>query len=138
MGCSAYAIGSAGFVDWVRDNWVLPSARSGNCEGPSKHRVSTPIDPEWVLSVLAEQLGQPLEVFRARRRNSPLRALAAGLLRKYSALTQREIAHILHMKTSAAVSVQLRKLPDWLDRDANIKRFYANAESELAKQPPSN
>ena len=77
---------------------------------------------EVVLSILAEVLGVAQEDFGKRRRNSPLRAVAARYLVRSAGLRQREVSKLLGMSTGGAVSAQLARLPELIRTEARLGR----------------
>lgn len=130
---SPRSIGGEAFRITIDDMYrsVLESRRRP--EDVAFRRVTEPLDPEVVLEALADEFGVPVEAFRQRRRNSPLRAVAAQALIRFSGQTQREIADRLGMTTGGAVSAQLRRLPDLLEDDRGLRRRVRRVERKLTE-----
>ena len=124
-------IGGAAFRDWVDEYYQARLASSGRAEDVSFRRVLNPLSVEEILAVMSEVLHVAPAAFRQRRRNSPLRALAARMLTHYGGRTQRDAASQLGMKTGGAVSAQLRSLPGLLEQDRALKRRMTRIETML-------
>ncbi len=99
--------------------------------------VMQPLSAEIVLNVAAEVLRVEVDEFSRRRRNSPLRAVAAALLRRHAGLTQRAVADRLGMGTGSAAGRQLRGLPKRLSENRSLKRAMRSAEERLRQMQTS-
>ncbi len=66
-------------------------------EDVSFRRRTDALEPERILEVMSEELDEKVGNFRERRRNSPLRSVAAQFLQRYGGQTQREVARHLGM-----------------------------------------
>jgi len=107
---SRLAVGDAEFCAMALR---LHSDRAAACSRgeirPSRRDLRA-LDPAVVLTaVCAEFGGEPADI-SVRRRNSILRPLAAAMLAKHAALTQKEIADLMGLTSSSAVSQQLRRI----------------------------
>lgn len=106
---SRLALGSAKFIDGVRQRYDQLLRGTRRPEDAALRRIGRLRSPEAVLPVVAQVLKVRLEMFHARRRNSLLRAAAIWALSRHADLNQRQIAKILMMNTGAAVSHQLAR-----------------------------
>lgn len=112
---SPLGLGGDEFLATVDSHYREAKAKSKQREDVSFRRTTTPWNAEEVLRIAGKILRVEVHEFRERRRNSPLRAIAAGLLSRYTDLTQRQIAKILGMETGAAVNKQLRRWKEIVD-----------------------
>jgi len=76
-------------------------------------------------------LNVEVSAFRERRRNSALRAVAARMLTRFAAQTQRQVADHLGMGTGGAVSAQVRRLPGLIAEDQQLRRTVQRIEKKL-------
>ena len=68
------------------------------------------------------------EEFLKRRRESPLRVVAAKYLMRYSGLNQREVAKLLNVGSGSAISKQLSR---FVEREGFNKRLARNLKMKL-------
>jgi putative transposase len=92
------------------------------------------IAPDEVINLVCSAFGVEPAALYQRTRNSLLRPMAATLLCHYSGLTQREVAERLRIGGSAAVSKQLKRLPESLKTSEAAKKLYAQIEAQLQKK----
>lgn len=133
MNESPRAIGSKEFrarVDGLYEDALRDHKRP---EDVSFRRVIRPLPSETVLRVLGDSFKVPVAEFRQRRRNLPLRAIAARVLCQYAGLTQREAADALGIRTGSAISHQLQKLDRLLEEDPRLKRTVNRVATRLDK-----
>lgn len=131
MAASPLGIGGEGFQ---RSLWGLHSKRSAGLdrtEDMAFRRTTAALDPKDVLREVSEALEVEEGAFCERRRNSPLRPVAAKLLLRYAGLTQRRVAELLGMNTGAAVSVQAKKYELWLSQDKRLAKVVHRIEARL-------
>jgi len=128
---SPRSIGSDGFRAWVDEHYQKLVAGHGRAEDVSFRRVTEPLSAGTVLETLAKVFAVEVNAFRRRRRNSPLRPVAAHCLCRYAGLTQREVAPLLDVGSGAAISHQLRKLAVQLPQDRRLRRLVNMAEKRL-------
>ena len=133
---SARCIGGDGFRAWVDGLYEKVAKGYQRKEDVSFRRTTVPLGSEAVMQIVAEVLGVDAGVFRERRRNSLLRAVAARCLMKYAACSQRDVAQLLGMGSGSAVSKQLsRKVRDGAnDRKAAALLTKAEQRLDQAKQ----
>jgi len=105
----------------------------GTTEDIAFRRITEPLKAETVLSTASGMLGVAVSAFRERRRNSALRAVAARMLTRFAAETQRQVADHLEMGTGGAVSAQVRRLPALLEKDPQLRRTVARIEKKLVQ-----
>jgi len=125
------AIGDASFVDDIRRRTIELIGRYKKQDDVSLRDVRVTIEPERVLAETASSLGVEPEVFKVRRRNSVLRAVAARMLCKYAGLTQREAADVLQVSSSAAISKQQQRLSRELAENRKLRRQVGELEACL-------
>ena len=75
-----------------------------------------------VVFVICEVLNIERTDLTRRRRDSMIRPLAAEALCKYCDLTQRQVAELLHLRSGAAVSHQLKRLAECMKEDSSLRR----------------
>lgn len=100
-------------------------------EDASFRRVGRRCSADDVLSVVCEALGIGRQELLRRRRGSMVRPLAARFLCECSGLTQREVAEVLHLKSGAAVSHQIKWLGEAVGQDASLRRMQRRIAREL-------
>ena len=128
---SPRSIGSDGFRIWV-DEFYQQMIEAHNVEEDISFRHRTePLPVDTILAVLSEALGVDVEAFRQRRRNSPLRGIAARMLLRFGGQTQRQVAEYLEMGTGGAVSAAVKKLPMRLAEDRSLRRKLKAVEKRL-------
>jgi len=91
------------------------------------------ISPDEVKSVVCLAFGVEATALYQRTRNSLLRPMAALFLCHYSGLTQRQVAEMLRIGSSAAVSKQLKKLTKSLRMNRSAKKLHATIEGHLQR-----
>jgi len=129
---SPRSIGSAGFRAWIDEMYDKRAKSHGVPEDTSFRHITEPLDPGLVLKIIAEVFKVDVEDFRRRRRKSPLRAIAARHLIRYSGLDQREVARLLNAGSGAAISKQLNRHAE--DMDERIKRKVETVEERLDEE----
>ena len=130
---SPRSIGSDGFRAWVDKLYHdLTEGRSIR-EDVAFRRVTEPLAIDAVLDTVAGMMDVEVSAFGERRRNSALRAIAARMLTRFAAQTQRQAAHHLDMGTGGAVSAQIRRLPGLLAKDRQLRRTVARVEERLVQ-----
>jgi len=100
----------------------------------SFRHIREPLSVETILGILAEGFDVEVDAFRQRRRNSPLRAVAAQFLIRFGGQTQRQAAEHLGMGTGGAVSAQVHKLPGLLAEDRRLRRLMEKTEERLEEE----
>jgi putative transposase len=128
---SPLCIGGENFRQWVGGLHQKLMAGRECSEDISFRRTMGALEPERVLMVVGEELGVEVESFRERRRNSPLRALAAKFLQRYGGQTQRDVARLLGMSSGSAVCVQARNFDQWVAEDRRLARLVGRIERRL-------
>jgi len=134
LAASPRSIGSEGFRAWVDDLYQKLVEGHSTREDIAFRRITEPLAVEAVLNTVAEVLDVEISSLRERRRNSPLRAIAARMLIRFAAQTQRQAAEHLCMGTGGAVSAQVRRLSSLLDEDARLRSATARIERRLAER----
>ena len=131
---SPHSIGSDRFRGWIDDLYQKLIEEQSNPEDISFRRTMEPLPVPRILEILAESFDLEVDAFRQRRRNSPLRAVAARLLIRFGGQTQRQVAEHLGMGTGGGVSAQVRKLPSLLAEDRRLRRLLKRAEERLEEE----
>ena len=131
---SPRSIGSDGFRARVDELYQALIEGRNSPEDISFRHITEPLPVETILATLAELFDEEVESFRQRRRNSPLRAVAARVLIRFGGQTQRQVAAHLAMGTGGAVSAQMRRLPDLLDEDQQLRGKVKALEKRLEEQ----
>lgn len=107
---SRYTIGSSGFDSRIRVLYKKMIEGRDVVEDVSFRNQIEPLPVETVIEVVCEVFGVNQEIVYIRQRGSHIRPVVAKMLCKFAALTQRDVAEVLNLKSGAAVSCQLRKL----------------------------
>jgi REP element-mobilizing transposase RayT len=131
LSASPRSIGGEGFRTWVDRLHEAELGRRTNLEDISFRRTTEGLAPGVVLGVVAEVLGEEVRAFRRRRRNSPMRAVAARYLMQYSGLTQREVARELHAGSGSAISKQLAGFGAYARKEKRLTRQLHAIEKRL-------
>lgn len=131
---NSLAVGDEAFQDWVREQMIEGARGTKRGDDVILRREETCLSADEILSVTAEQLGVETVAFLERRRNSPLRSVAARMLCTYGGLTQRETADVLGIGTGAAVGQQLRALESCVCADRRLGRRVAQLERCLSER----
>ena len=130
---SPRSIGSDGFRAWIDELYQKLIEGHNSPEDISFRRITEPLRVEMILKTLAEIFDEEVDAFRQRRRNSPLRAVAARMLMRFGGQTERQAAVHLDMGTGGAVSAQVRRLPSLLAEDPHLCRRVKLIESSLER-----
>lgn len=128
---SPRSIGGEVFRAWVDGLYHEKAVAHSRPEDVSFRHVASHLSPEAVLNVLSEVFSVEGAEFKRRRRDSPLRAVAARLLIRYAGLSQRDVADLLHIGSGSAVSKQLSGLPAKEAKDRHLRRQIKAAEARL-------
>jgi REP element-mobilizing transposase RayT len=128
---SPRAIGDEDFRAWVDGLYEDAIRDRERSEDVSFRRPLQPLPADTVLRVLGESLGTPVAEFRERKRNSPLRAVAARFLCRYAGVTQRQAAEELGVRTGSAISHQIKKVDRLLQDDDRLRRAVKRASRRL-------
>ena len=128
---SPCSIGDENFQLWVERLRAQAMGRRRRKEDVAFRRVVEPLAPERVLAELSRVFSVQPEALCQRRRDSTLRAVAARCLLRYSGQTQREAAERLGLRTGAAVSAQVKRLPEVLAGNRSLRRLVGRAERAL-------
>lgn len=131
---SVRSIGSDGFRARIDELYQECTKRHNNPEDISFRRITEPLSVDTILGIVGESFDVEVDAFRQRRRNSPLRAVAAQLLIRFGGQTQRQAAEHLGMGTGGAVSAQMRKLPGLLAEDRGLRRLVEKVEERLEEE----
>jgi len=129
---SPRSIGSARFRAWIDEMYDKRVEGHGAPEDISFRRITEPLDPILVLEIIAGIFKVNVEDFRCRRRNSPLRAVAARYLIRYSGLDQRGVAGLLDAGSGAAISKQLNRHVE--DMNGRMRRIVEAVEKRLDEE----
>jgi putative transposase len=133
MKLSPRSIGSDDFRAWIDDFYQKQVEGHARPEDVSFRHITEPLGADEVLSVLAEAFGVEPDAFRRRRRNSPLRGVAARYLIRYAAQSQRDVADYLNAGSGSAISKQLSGLADKLTDDRKLRRLLKQLDIQLAE-----
>ena len=130
---SPRSIGSDPFRAWIDDRYQALIQGRATAEDASFRHITEPVPVALILRTVAEILEVEVEALRQRRRNSPLRAVAARMLMRFGGQTQRQAAAHLNMGTGGAVSAQVRKLPERMAQDRRLRRKVSTIEQRLKR-----
>jgi putative transposase len=124
---SPLAIGAEAFRRWVGE------LHRGRPEDVSLGREAQRVPIERVLEIVCGELGVEREALSKRRRNSLHRPIAARMLCKYGRLTQRQAADVLNLGSSAAVSLQIKRLTQAMPADRKLRKRIGRIEQSLER-----
>lgn len=130
---SPRSIGGTGFRAWIDELYQKRVESCARPEDASFRHTSEPLPAKDVLAVLTEVFTVEEELFYRRMRNSPLRAVAARFLIRYSGLSQRDTADLLKVGSGAAVCNQLGRLQARLSGDRRLRNLFKQADARLRK-----
>jgi putative transposase len=132
---SARSIGNADFREEVDTRYrALLGKRRRPEDVALRHMGSDAAPPESVLAAVAKAAGVEVGELSRRRRESPLKAVAAFLLVRHARLTQRDIAPLLGLRSGSSVSCQLRRLAEEGRADKHVADLISRAEKSLARR----
>jgi len=129
---SPLCIGSSSFRDRVAKKYEAQSCVRDSLVDVSFRNIVRPLGPDTVLEVLAEAFGVGIDEFCRRRRNSPLRGIAARLLCHIAGLSQREAAKVLQLGSGSGVSQHIRALKKRMSEDRTLSNLVIAVESKLS------
>ena len=133
MGASPRSIGAEDFSAWVNERYQALTHHHTVPEDVAFRHVAKPLPVELILRTTAELLGVDVGAFLQRRRNSPLRAVAAYMQIRYGGQTQRQVAQHLQVGTGGAISVHVKRLPGLLANDRALRRKAKRIEMKLTE-----
>ena len=132
---SARSIGDEDFREEVDTRYgALLSHRHRPEDVALRHIAAATVPPAEVLTAVAKTAGVDVGELSRRRRESPLRAIAACLLVRHAGQTQREVALLLGLQSGSSVSCQLRRLVDLAKDDRRVSNLITRAERRLARK----
>ena len=134
LAMSPLAIGSEKFMHWVRGMHDKLSAQSRRAEDVTLRRRSKRLAPERVIEIVCSRFGADREEVVRQRKGSLLRPVTAGMLCKYSGLTQRQAGEFLDLSTGAAVSLQLKALALAAASKVKVRRQLAAIDKAMCKE----
>jgi REP element-mobilizing transposase RayT len=124
-------LGSERFRARLQARYESLLAQRSRTEDIAFRRTGTRLPVEQVLQAVCAGRAVEQAALLRRRRDALDRAIAARLLCDYGGLTQREVAHILGLRSGAAVSAQLQKLAQRLPTDARLREQITAMAAEL-------
>jgi REP element-mobilizing transposase RayT len=131
MNESPRSIGGEAFRRWVEELHEKQLATRGSREDVAFRQTTEPLDPDVVLAVVADECGVEVEVFRERRRDSILRAVAIKNLMRFSGMSQRKVAAFLEVGSGSAVSKQLSRFAASSKKRPQVKKQLRRIERRL-------
>jgi len=134
---SPRSIGSDGFRAWVDELYQKLIEKSDTPEDISFRRITEPLYPDIVLAAVAEIFEEEEDEFRRRKRNSPLRAVAARYLIKYAGMSQRDVAVFLEVGSGTAINKQLLRYSEAFTKDRRLRRLLKKIEKRLEEERSS-
>lgn len=132
------SIGGEQFRTWVGELYQELLEKHARPEDVSFRRITEEMLPDEVIKVLCEVLKVKEEDFCRRRRDSPLRAIAAGYLMKYAGQSQREVADYLKAGSGSAVSKQMLRYKELLNGDRRWGKLMTKCETALSVKRKSD
>jgi putative transposase len=132
---SRLCLGSKDFRTRVRTRYEDLLHGKQQTEDVAFRRSGTRLPVDRILRIVGEGLGVDPASLHRRRRDSLDRAVASRMLCEYGALTQRQAAHVLGLRSGAAVSTQLHRLAEQLETDPRLARRLADITARLKAGP---
>ena len=102
-------IGGDEFCARIRDAWQHLASKAARPNDVDFRLQSPILNSQVILEAVCRHMHARLEEIQERRRNSWLRPVAALMLLKYAALTNRAAAGLLNLRSGEAVGIQARK-----------------------------
>lgn len=128
---SPLCVGTDEFCEKVRTLYRQLCHDKSHQEDIAFRRIGKRLDAAVVLKVVCKRLGiEQGSLLRAARDSRP-RAIASKMLCDMGGLTQREVAKVLGLRSSAAVSKQLHALTQQLAADRDLQQAVTAISSEL-------
>lgn len=135
---SARSIGDADFRAEVDARYAQVVAAAQRPEDAAlRRKVGPRVAAAAVVDAVAAVAGVGIEEVSRRRRDSPLKAIAASLMVRHAGMTQRDIAATLGLRSGSSVSHQLRGLRGRLVEDKQVARLVNAAERRLPRATQS-
>ncbi len=128
---SPRSIGGSDFRAWIDELYEKMVEEHAEPEDVSFRHITEPLSSDTVMEVLCDILKVEAGEFRQRRRNSPLRGIAAKYLLRYAGQTQREAAKLLGAGSGSTISKHLTRLRDRLPEDKKLARLLRKAQKRL-------
>ena len=128
---SPRCIGGEAFRGWVDEFYQKIIEGHRVPEDVAFRHTTEPLPVDVILKTVAEVLKVDVGALLKRRRNSPLRAVAARMLIRFGGQSQRQAALHLGLGTGGAVSAQVRRLPDLLAEHQRLRRSVKRIERTL-------
>ena len=129
---SSISIGGDGFRAWVNELYQELVEKHDLPEDVSFRHLTEPLAADAVLEVLAKAFEVDIDRFRRRARGSSLRTVAARYLIRYAGLSQRAVAQLLEAGSGSAISKQLRRHAEALEKDRKLNRGMRKADKALS------
>lgn len=124
-------IGGEGFRAWIDELYQDMIEHHRRPEDAAFRRITEPLTPEAILSIVAKVFEVSVDEFHHRRRDSVLRGMAGRFLVRYAGMTQREAAEKIGGVGGDAIGRQMRKVRELLGRDRALRGRVAQAEERL-------
>jgi len=130
---SPRSIGSDGFRAWIDERYHKLIDRRRHPEDAAFRRITEPLSADAVIAVLAKEWDVAVEEFGRRRRDSALRGVAGRFLVRYAGMMQREAAEKIGGTSGGALSRQMRKVRELMEKDRRLRRQVERAEEQIEK-----
>ena len=132
MKTGSLAVGSGEFVEAMKDRYRrLREEGSQRTEDVSWRKERRLVEPEEILRAVCESLGIGRHELTQRRGGAVWRGIAARMLVKYGALTQRAVAEELGVTTGAAISIRLKAAGEAIKAQRSLRRAVKRIENTL-------
>lgn len=126
-----WGIGDDEFQKQIRDLHTDVASHVRRPEDVSFRQILELLPPNEVLVILCDIFSVDPFEFERRRRNSPLRAVAAHFLIRYANLNQRDVADLLKIGSGSAVCKQLVSLASRMAKDQQLCARIKEVETRL-------
>jgi putative transposase len=133
---SKLCLGSEAFHLTVRTRYEGLLKGRSRTEDVAFRRTVAHVPADRILQVVSKSLGVDRASLLHRQRDSLDRAVTARMLCEYGGLTQRQAADVLGLRSGAAVSAQLQKLPGRLNEDPHLRKQVARIAAQLKAARP--
>jgi putative transposase len=130
---SAWGLGGSEFQQRIRDLHTDLCNKATRQEDVAFRRVCKTLSSDKVLSVVAETFKIKVSDLKVRRYDCIARAVAAQMLIKYAAMTQRDAAQFLNVSTGAAICRQLKRLRERMLVDSDLNQEIERIESTFTR-----
>ncbi len=125
---SRLCIGSDAFHEHIEKIYEKLVDGRDSKEDASFRRVAHTYPMNTVLDCVCKVMGIDRSVLTSRRRDSLMRPIAARALCDHAGMTQRQVAEVFDLSSGGAVSKQLARLSEMINKDKTLQKKLADID----------